>query len=914
MKNVTCKLSVIVLLMALFMSNGAQSQEIMVLGAETDGTVVNTNREIDDFGFTILDDGGDANEYSIGTYSLTIKNMEACSDNSAFGIKVSMVDLSPYDELIIYDGASTSSNVLFRAKGDTLRTRGHVMLAAELGYTDLIVFSSDTNSCDCMTVQIKSVYGGHGEYLGFVVNPTCYRICERVTPVIETIFTKTRDGVPYDQKSFSPIYVIDTVFEMVYDSILGDSIASSTIIRIDTLGVSNGVFICEGDGLILHGRGSYTNLTGRYTPRDETSIFEWKWGNGVTWTDTGMTDPEYIYHDIQCYDVSLSITDTMGCSSTVSADVQVRIAQNPIKTIFSLANTCNTDSLQVNIGYDGDNATMTLRQIEYSKTVSKINQIRVFIPDGTCTHPDGSQSACYEAPVLFTEFPAGRKIMKGEDICSICINYEHEYMGDYRISIICPTGQEAIIKYATTGHDPVLSGGSGSWYLVNDQPVSLGTTPPNAIPLSHGNIYTGVPYGGDNHHTYDTGDKCDSLTNPYGVGFDYCFSRNKDYTLVTGKPANTDSPEYADYIFCSTAYMDTVTMDMDPIPAGYSQAGQTATVTNCRNVKMQSDYENKKDYYLPVSDFSSLIGCPLNGEWSIRLCDWFGSDNGWVFNWSMDICKLNSGSSCEYQVGIDSVVWYPDPADRYHDYELGHYRGLEVHKRDETRSFLLTPDTAGTFPIVVNVHDQFGCIWDTTTKITTVWTPTPKLGNDTLLCSIESIVLDASDRHADICNYSYVWEPNGQDSDTIHTATGTLGETYYISEVTNKQHNIRCTMRDTIIVRVNKQPVPNFDPGVYPLEGCAPYTVDFHNTSTDGHHYLWVFGDGVTSNEESPTHSFAEGTFDFKYYIYSQDGCVDSLIYPNLVTVYPNPVTAFSWTPTYPTVLSPNVQPILQLV
>ncbi len=226
----------------------------------------------------------------------------------------------------------------------------------------------------------------------------------------------------------------------------------------------------------------------------------------------------------------------------------------------------------------------------------------------------------------------------------------------------------------------------------------------------------------------------------------------------------------------------------------------------------------------------------------------------------------------------------------------------------------MTPDTAGTFPINVEVYDEFGCVWDTNTKITTVWTPTPKLGNDTLLCSIESIVLNASDRHADICNYSYVWEPNGQDSDTIHTATGTLGETYYISEVTNKQHNIRCTMRDTIIVRVNKQPVPNFDPGVYPLEGCAPYTVDFHNTSTDGHHYLWVFGDGVTSNEESPTHSFAEGTFDFKYYIYSQDGCVDSLIYPNLVTVYPNPVTAFSWTPTYPTVLSPNVQFINQTV
>jgi uncharacterized repeat protein (TIGR01451 family) len=47
-----------------------------------------------------------------------------------------------------------------------------------------------------------------------------------------------------------------------------------------------------------------------------------------------------------------------------------------------------------------------------------------------------------------------------------------------------------------------------------------------------------------------------------------------------------------------------------------------------------------------------------------------------------------------------------------------------------------------------------------------------------------------------------------------------------------------------------------------PTVGVAPLTVTFTNTSTGGYGTsLWAFGDGVTSTEESPTHTYAYGLY-----------------------------------------------------
>ena len=856
-----------------------------------------------DAGMRIFPDGGTGVPYTPDQdvhYTITNTcpiNLDNVDSIKLLSIVIENITIYNTDTLYIYDGYTTDAPLLW--KGNSSYRSNNA----------LTIFVSPTN-LEALTIRFYAAPSNVPDSLrgGFSLYADCNKPCEKPTPTLSQTFIKTRNGEPYATQRMTKLYSYDTVYRI--DTTTDDNgfmTFDTVLVGTDTSSV-DGINLCLGDGVILSCDASYTHTTGWYNSTNANTHFVWTMGNGTQIDTIGGSSIYYEgYSDLDCYDLSVSLVDTFGCQSLIPTTARVRLAQNPIKTLFTLATICNVDSLQVNIGFDGDNATMTLRHITFEKVRSRTNDAKTYIPDGPrCVDILGVK--CYEAPVEFDEFPPGRSVTSAADICSICVNYEHTYMGDYSMAIICPT-------YQTIPSNPE----HGIAMLKNYQPVrpvGPGVSPEESDidgTYSGGGTFTGLPYGGD-YSPWDgyagtppvgTPNYCDTIYNMYGFGYNYCFSLNSEYTLVTGEPANTYRPVGAG--IASTGHTHSETINFGPIPYPYAGAGESAGEVTF-TTKDSSDHANKMDYYVPADDFSTLIGCPLNGTWKIQICDNLSRDNGWVFSWSLDICGVSSGSGCEYQVGIDSVLWYPDPDERYNDYETGKYRGLQVHKRDETRSFLLSPDTAGTFPIKVNVYDEFGCVWDTSTRITTVWTPEPRLGNDTLLCSIESIVLDASDRHSETCNFSYVWEPNGQVSDTIHTDRGIIGERNYIAEVVNKQHSIRCTARDTIVIRVNRQPVPNFDPGVYPLEGCAPYTVTFNNTSTDGDHYLWVFGDGVTSTDESPIHSFDAGSFDFKYYIYSADGCVDSLVYPNLVTVFPHPQASFSWNPTYPTVLNPNVQ------
>ena len=607
------------------------------------------------------------------------------------------------------------------------------------------------------------------------------------------------------------------------------------------------------------------------------------------------------YQATGCYDVVLSMTDVFGCKSDVLSIIRVRTSLNPLKTIFTIGDVCNNTERAVTMGYDGDNATLTLRKIEAALLVSKVNEVRTFIPDGC----DCGTPSYYEAPVEFTEFPNNKKILQGTDVCSICINMEHSYVGDFYLTLVCPTGQEAILKFGS----PMISS------CTYPNPPS---TTENGGDRGGGELM-GFPLDGayvsTSGFSVDNSPKCDSAVNPYGIGLDYCFSRNEAYTLVDGQNAgavwSATNPHPAGNFYISRSG-NTVTLPVNfpPIPAGFTGAGNTPTANGGQiTTKKPSNHEGKTDYYLPFTTFDELIGCPLNGTWKVRVYDTFGQDNGWIFNWSLDICGVQE-DDCRYEVDIDSLVWRPAPG--HEDYDLGHYRGLVVRRETSTLSYLSSPDTAGFFPIDVLLYDEFGCVWDTTTSITTYWSPEPDLGPDTTLCGVATMTLDARDRHSELPteNYTYLWNPFGETSSTIETTSDgeNVGDVTYVVQVKNTRRNTVCTTRDTIFIRQRKQPYPVFEPEPFTFEGCAPLTLTFNNTSVNTDRHFWDFGDGITSEFQSPTHTFAEGVYTLKYYALSDEGCIDSVVSPNGIVVFPTPKAGFIWEPVYPSVLNPVVQ------
>lgn len=64
-------------------------------------------------------------------------------------------------------------------------------------------------------------------------------------------------------------------------------------------------------------------------------------------------------------------------------------------------------------------------------------------------------------------------------------------------------------------------------------------------------------------------------------------------------------------------------------------------------------------------------------------------------------------------------------------------------------------------------------------------------------------------------------------------------------------------------------PVAEF---VVPQAGCGPQSIQFHNTGR-GDSYLWHFGDGTTSTQKDPTHTYPAGTYVVTLVAYMAEGC-----------------------------------------
>lgn len=759
-----------------------------------------------------------------------------CEGSKRLLFTVESFDVDETDTVFIYDGPTIYSPLL--AKGNN-------------SFSSLYrrrYFVSPTNSSNCLTVRIKTNTDGRVG-TGFSIRVSCQTPCEDVVPVIEDKFYRTRNGEIYD---------------------------SAYIVKVEGQDTSDYYYsmnVCAGDGIIIKGHGEYSYFTGYYEPYDETSLFSWQMNNGDNLE--GLNEGTFTvdqFATVACYQLSLRITDIQGCGTDMIDVIRIRVAGNPIESITdNLAVFCNDTCILLTTSASSDSiaSTLTINPTP-STTVSKSYDVKTFIPDGPNCPALG---LCYTAEIEFTEFPPGRTITSGADVCSVCINYEHSFMGDYDLSIVCPTGSKSVLKYknAPTGLPADAGGGSGT--------------------------FTGYPFGGNNHDPYDgrNGNNCDSIYNMYGVGLDYCFSRNGDYTLVDGMPANTTSP--GSHYIASSGYTISVTYNFGSIPAPYDGAG-TNVGTASFSTKKPSDHENKSDYYMPADDFSQLIGCPLNGLWSIEVCDSWSIDNGWVFSWSMDICDVSQLDDCEYIVGIDSIRWSAD-------YSVG---GVVARIVNDDSAYVSTPDTAGVFPVVAHVHDEFGCVWDTTTHITTTWTPMPSIPSDTSICDPESVVIDATDRHHDEGEFTYSWQPFGETTPVVNTRPWLGMDTSYIVTVVNRQFGLACTRYDTTRVHVFPVPIPGFSTNVIPAAGCSPFEIQFVDTSKYGYTYEWRFGDGFTSTSRNPYHTYSAGRYDVTEIVTSDFGCIDSLTQPQYVWAFHTPDAQFLWEPEYPTFNSPMVQ------
>lgn len=123
---------------------------------------------------------------------------------------------------------------------------------------------------------------------------------------------------------------------------------------------------------------------------------------------------------------------------------------------------------------------------------------------------------------------------------------------------------------------------------------------------------------------------------------------------------------------------------------------------------------------------------------------------------------------------------------------------------------------------------------------------------------------------------------------TSHTYT--KSGTYNVTLYTNFGN---CTDSVKQLVTVSDKPVTSFTtPGV--TDACAvPATVTFTNTTKGAVSYLWIFGDGSTSQETNPSHTYRQsGYYTITLISFNAGGCSDTLTRQKLIHVGPPRITA----------------------
>jgi len=164
----------------------------------------------------------------------------------------------------------------------------------------------------------------------------------------------------------------------------------------------------------------------------------------------------------------------------------------------------------------------------------------------------------------------------------------------------------------------------------------------------------GLPVDSDTPNTVEPGD-----------GFEYCFSP----TSTNGSIHDADNWE-------------TIPVYTDPY----------GNVSNNISQLMEGTYEAE-------GDWTNLLGCPLDGIWTITVTDNLALDNGWIFSWGLELSSNVLPFTGEFTPIIVDFNWLDDPT-------------ITGVINDSTVSIIGAEVGFHDYTLVVT--DDFGCSYDTT--------------------------------------------------------------------------------------------------------------------------------------------------------------------------------------------------------
>jgi gliding motility-associated-like protein len=221
---------------------------------------------------------------------------------------------------------------------------------------------------------------------------------------------------------------------------------------------------------------------------------------------------------------------------------------------------------------------------------------------------------------------------------------------------------------------------------------------------------------------------------------------------------------------------------------------------------------------------------------------------------------------------------------------------------DNTRSSEINPfkqfSNGGNY--IIKLVSDFGACKDSISKNISVFDkPTANFSaSNSNACKPPLTTVFASNSSNVI---AYKWFFGDGDSASIPNPTHTyknLGN-YDVALIVTNSSGCNDTLRKKSFVRI-QAPVAGI--ANLPQHGCAPflYTAVSNSETVDSIiRYEWDFGDGTTEVGESPSHSYAAGTYTLDLIITTAGGCADTVSAPNVIRVGIKPQASLTALPRY---------------
>jgi PKD repeat protein len=233
-----------------------------------------------------------------------------------------------------------------------------------------------------------------------------------------------------------------------------------------------------------------------------------------------------------------------------------------------------------------------------------------------------------------------------------------------------------------------------------------------------------------------------------------------------------------------------------------------------------------------------------------------------------------------------------------YSWDLGN--GVTSNQSSPSTTYTTGYTNDSTYTAILTAISANGCESTYVMDIHVMHTPLASIVVDTTLgCFPTMVTLQNNSLGATEFSWAY---GNGFTSDSTayeHTVPyynfGNSPATYPIQLIAISEFG--CQDVTSTAVTIGPQLIASF---VMPDEDCSPFTAIIDNTSVGGSSYQWSFGDGETSNDYEPTHTFfnwslQDTSYSVELVVYDNYGCSDTA--STTIHVYPIPIAGFIATP-----------------